>query len=618
MRKIASEMIIVDTGSTDRTVELAKAANAKLYFYKWENDFAAAKNFALDKATGNWIFFLDADEYFSEQTIHNVLPFIARININKKIDAIISPRLELNMDENNRYMGTSQVVRIFRNSLYLRYEGKIHEALMRQNGNLRLIEPECKIEICHTGYSHTIIRNKLKRNLEILQEEIAETGENRRHYLYLLDCYYGLEDYTKAVYYAKKSIDEKLAPLGQECMPYRRWIDSLVFAEAEIEELLNVVDIAIEKYPDLPEFYWNKGKFLFDQKDYVKAETYFRKALEKRSLGKTKGGSGTFETKLNFLYYLLGEVCRLKGNIENAVTFFVTSLEFDRYNKTALMALYKSIRLCDPVDIIEIFQHLYNGKVEQDMEFVISVLIEYPLDRVYLYYEQILYKNFNQKIENNIFAGLCAAQNYKKALLVAAVEVEQAYHWLIISTVTGGKQQSYEIAKTLLPITYQNVLNFLLEKDEKVLSLDERTIYDDICTEIKKLDSSYKCKEEKIIEFLKEKAVGGEEKQWFVKLLSEKIISNEMLVDLIMNNFPGEESKTLIDTAVMICNEDFAEIGINIIETAYDKNTENDDILYAYVFLLHVYGADQKALEIIKQAKQVSEELSVLAQQIIN
>ena len=58
------EQIVVDTGSTDRTVELAKKMGAIVYFFPWIDDFAAAKNFALEQAKGKWIAFLDADEYF--------------------------------------------------------------------------------------------------------------------------------------------------------------------------------------------------------------------------------------------------------------------------------------------------------------------------------------------------------------------------------------------------------------------------------------------------------------------------------------------------------------------------------------------------------------------------
>ena len=70
MSQLADEMIVVDTGSEDNTKELAVAAGAQVYDYQWQDDFAAAKNYAISKAKGDWILFLDADEYFDEKSCH--------------------------------------------------------------------------------------------------------------------------------------------------------------------------------------------------------------------------------------------------------------------------------------------------------------------------------------------------------------------------------------------------------------------------------------------------------------------------------------------------------------------------------------------------------------------
>ena len=66
-KDIVSEQIVADTGSTDRTVELAQQLGAKVYHFSWIDDFSAAKNFAISKAECEWIALLDADEYFSKE-----------------------------------------------------------------------------------------------------------------------------------------------------------------------------------------------------------------------------------------------------------------------------------------------------------------------------------------------------------------------------------------------------------------------------------------------------------------------------------------------------------------------------------------------------------------------
>ena len=72
LNNFVDEIIVVDTGSTDNTVEVAKKFGAKIFFEQWQNDFSTPRNVALKNATGDWIVFLDADEYFSSETAQNI------------------------------------------------------------------------------------------------------------------------------------------------------------------------------------------------------------------------------------------------------------------------------------------------------------------------------------------------------------------------------------------------------------------------------------------------------------------------------------------------------------------------------------------------------------------
>lgn len=71
-RRCADEIIVVDSGSTDRTVELAKKNGARVLFRGWDNDFAAQRNFALTKTDADWVLYLDADEYMDEEMVRAV------------------------------------------------------------------------------------------------------------------------------------------------------------------------------------------------------------------------------------------------------------------------------------------------------------------------------------------------------------------------------------------------------------------------------------------------------------------------------------------------------------------------------------------------------------------
>lgn len=605
--KIASEMIVVDTGSSDQTKNIAEAGGATIYTYGWKQDFAAAKNFAISKATGDWVLFLDADEYFSEETIENVWPYLCKIHINRRIDAIIAPRLELNADEGYRYMGTSQVVRIFRRDIKILYEGKIHETLVRKGGILRLASPDRDIEICHTGYSSTLIKSKLERNLEILQQEVREMGEQRRHYIYFLDCYYGLEQYEKAIEYAKKCIEQKVAPLGQESMIYRRWIDALVFSLAKENEILQVISLAIEKYPELPEFYWNKGKILYDQKNYSEAEKALKITLELYQRKHFKGESGTFETKVSFFYYLYGKILEKKGDQEGATNFFAESLKSDRYHRDALEALYQSIRSCDPVDIIDFLQQFYKNTKEKDIEFVESVLKKYPLDKVYLYYADILQKKFKKVIEDLSFSGFIAAEKPEEAILYAKEQASAAYNSLMIGALLNGEEAEKK-AKEILPDTYQNVLLALKDLNRNNLSETEILLYDKVKTEMENL---------RILKHVEEKSI--EKITTIIVVCMDQLVETKQCIEaireytkmeeielLLVANAPGKEMSSWLEQQTDIHwivnekNEGFIKAANRGMQAAKTKEIllMHNDVIVTKAWLEHLRSTLYSALNI--------------------
>ena len=78
-KAIMWEQVVVDTGSIDRTVELAEKLGAKVFYFPWKDDFSAAKNFAVEQAKGEWIAFLDADEYMEPEDAEKIGKVLERI-----------------------------------------------------------------------------------------------------------------------------------------------------------------------------------------------------------------------------------------------------------------------------------------------------------------------------------------------------------------------------------------------------------------------------------------------------------------------------------------------------------------------------------------------------------
>lgn len=170
---ITDELIIADTGSRDKTPQLALAMGAKLFNVAWTNNFAEARNFALQQATSDWILVLDADEI-----LESIDPEIcSELLSNDQIEGyFLQIRNILDSSEVDQPVFSDQVVRLFRNKPHYRFEGAIHEQvapsiLRANNGNGLASAP---LTIHHFGYLKDRLHSKEKftRNSEIIKKEL--------------------------------------------------------------------------------------------------------------------------------------------------------------------------------------------------------------------------------------------------------------------------------------------------------------------------------------------------------------------------------------------------------------------------------------------------------------
>lgn len=478
MKKIVDEMIVIDTGSIDQTKQIAENAGAKVYDFIWTGDFAAAKNFALEKATGEWILFLDADEYFTDETIMNIPVYLQKINANKNIDAFLCRLVNVDADSDYRVINTVNNLRIFRNQADLRFRGAVHEMLVKTGTPLKLARLEIDAEIYHTGYSKSIVKGKLERNLEILKKDIKDHGELKWHYAYLADCYYGLKEYEKAAYYAKMSIDAKIKALGQESSIYRRWIDSLSLGGEDSLIVLSAIEHAIAKFPHMPEFVWNKGEILFQETDYSGSERYLLKALKLHEKQGKHEMDGAFSGQINLLYCRLGQLAEFKGNVAQAMEYYVESLLYCKYNGFVLNKLYQILRKQDPVDALSLLQSIYS-KEKRNIEFLVDILKAYPLDKIYLYYVQLLKKNYKLVVDDISVAALLTSNRQELAVNKIGQEIKEQYLEIIISVIALKDNKKYQEALLILPSQYKNVLQYLLSKSVE-LTAQEQMLYEQV------------------------------------------------------------------------------------------------------------------------------------------
>ncbi len=374
---LASDIVVVDTGSTDRTVELAQSAGARVFFYQWNQNFAAAKNFAIQKAKGDWIAFLDADEYFSTVDIPKVKAHIQTFDKQANIAGFVCPWINIDIDNNNMVLGKSVQLRIFRRHPDIRYQGAIHEMLKAHGRNWQTPSVN-DVQIWHTGYTSRFIHNKVLRNLNILKKEMDRRGEIPSDAVYLADCYFGLNRYEEAIHWAQKAIKAGVILVGLETRPYEVLLGSISSLHCPPSELYEAALDAQKAFPEVPNFKAYEGNSLWNEKDYIKAETVFKDALALTS----KGDGQIRASILGFL----ARISHLRNRDAEALEYGVEALQESRYNALNFSQVCLILKELPPVDVIQFLNTIYDPS--EDAQFLIKNLSDNELYEICLYYDK--------------------------------------------------------------------------------------------------------------------------------------------------------------------------------------------------------------------------------------
>jgi tetratricopeptide (TPR) repeat protein len=171
LRSVAAhvdELCIVDTGSTDRTVEIARAFGARVAHRPWRKDFAWARNEALGLATKRWILVLDADEELDEASRYILRSLRA---VPAGLSGLWLRCHNLSDDYKGTGVSSHSLVRFFPNNPRLKYKSPIHEFITLDGSSTGIDAKNSPLSITHYGYLNEIValRNKSERNLQLVK-----------------------------------------------------------------------------------------------------------------------------------------------------------------------------------------------------------------------------------------------------------------------------------------------------------------------------------------------------------------------------------------------------------------------------------------------------------------
>lgn len=307
--QIADEIIIIDTGSTDKTKEIALQFTDKVYDYKWKNDFSDARNFSITKATNEFILVLDADE---------VIETIDKLQLQKMVLSPTKVGRLLRVNEYSRgavaYKYHERVGRFF-SKLYYKYEGVIHEQLVPINHS-KVDYYDIPLIVQHSGYEGNLDLRKKKtdRNITLLRMALEKNPEDPYLIYQIGKSYYMEENYKSACTYFSQvlsyDLDIRLEYVQDLIESYGYSLLNTEQYEAAMQ-LLNVYD----EFAHSADFIFMIALVLMNNGKFLEAIEEFLKATRKKAC-KMEGVNGYLS------FYNIGVIYECLGDKGSSIKYY--------------------------------------------------------------------------------------------------------------------------------------------------------------------------------------------------------------------------------------------------------------------------------------------------------
>jgi glycosyltransferase involved in cell wall biosynthesis len=262
------EIVIVDTGSTDATKDVALRYTDRIFDFQWCDDFAAARQFAFDQATSHWVFWLDADDIVRDAA--RLKPALAAL---PKDIGIVYWRYIYEHDQSGQPSWQSWRERCARVDAGPKWEGRIHETFTtrQQCGSVRMTD----VVVEHFR-EHERSSEKLQRNLTLLQAELAASGDSpsARLLLHLGRDLASSGQMLKALPYIRRSI--RLASNSEGSYYGHVYLAGLYNGLKRYEQAITTYLTALRYRPDWPDAYFGLAETYYYLKDWPKVEHWIR------------------------------------------------------------------------------------------------------------------------------------------------------------------------------------------------------------------------------------------------------------------------------------------------------------------------------------------------------
>jgi glycosyltransferase involved in cell wall biosynthesis len=271
---LVDEMVVVDTGSTDRTKDIAARFGAKVFDFPWRDDFAAARNEALRHAGGDWVLWLDADDRIDEDNQRKLEALFASLG---EALGVYMMRCVCLSDPSSGAAAVVDHARLFRRHPQVRWEYRVHEqilpAVQRAGGQVYTTD----VAIRHEGYEDAAVRRrKNERNLRLLEMDRAARPDDAVVLFNLGWIYQKLGRPAEAVPVLRRALDKMPTNLSVRSKLYVVLARSLRQA-GQVQESAAVCQAGLSAHPEEDELLFEQAQALHELGDLAGAEASLRR-----------------------------------------------------------------------------------------------------------------------------------------------------------------------------------------------------------------------------------------------------------------------------------------------------------------------------------------------------
>ncbi|MCA9101193.1 MAG: glycosyltransferase family 2 protein, partial [Planctomycetales bacterium] len=245
---IADEIVVVDTGSTDRTVAIARRAGARVVEIPWNDDFSAARNAAWQHLAGKWVFWADADERLTAASAEEIRPFLQQQPDNVSALVVMVAVPPATAGDIGEELGC---IRLVRRSAGVRFEGRVAESLKPalNRGEHGIMLSPIRLERSPREHDPKIKAQRAARNGRLIELEVAERGESPRLLVAAgeIQATCGKRDVAVALF--RRAIETAEDGSTEKLSAYYGLLTSLGEQPVDHDRLLAVGLEALEEFP---------------------------------------------------------------------------------------------------------------------------------------------------------------------------------------------------------------------------------------------------------------------------------------------------------------------------------------------------------------------------------